>query len=57
MVLGHLISYLDIKGGKVAVEVLRVIDVRFPADWTHHVSDMFVSHSNGEVLLETATAH
>lgn len=53
----NLILYLDVQGGEVAVEVLRVIDVRLPADWTHHVSDVFVPHSDGEVLLETATAH
>lgn len=53
----HLFSYLDVQGGEVAVEVFRVVDVRLPADWTHHVSNMFVPYSNSEVLLETATAH
>ena len=52
-----LLSYLDVQGGEVAVEVFRVIDVRLPADWTHHVSDVFVPHSDGEVLLETTAAH
>lgn len=50
-------AYLDVQGGEVAVEVLGVIDVRLPADGTHHVSDVFVPHSDGEVLLETTTAH
>lgn len=49
--------YLDIQGGEVAVEVFGVVDVRLPADGTHHVSDVLVSHCDGEVLLETATAH
>lgn len=49
--------YLDVQGGEVAVEVFRVVDVRLPADRTHHVSDVLVSHCDGEVLLETATAH
>lgn len=53
----HLLSYLDVQGGEVAVEVFGVIDVRLPADWTHHVSDVFVPHCDGEVLLETTTTH
>lgn len=53
----HLLPYLDVEGGEVAVEVFWVVDVRLPANWTHHVSDVFVPHSNGEVLLETTTAH
>lgn len=53
----QLIQYLNIQCGKVAVEVFRIIDVRLPADRTHHVSDVFVPYSNGEVLLETVTAH
>ncbi len=53
----HLLPYLDVQGGEVAVEVFRVVDVGLPADWTHHVSDVFVPDSDGEVLLETTTAH
>lgn len=53
----HLLPYLDVQGGKVAVEVFRVVDVRLPADWTYHISDVFVSYSDGEVLLETTTTH
>lgn len=37
--------------------MLRVINIRLPADRTHHVSDVFVSHYDGKVLLETVTAH
>lgn len=53
----HLLPYLYIKGGEVAIEVLRVIDVRLPTDWTHHVPYVFIPHSNCEVLLKAATAH
>lgn len=49
--------YLDVQGGEVAVEVFGVVDVRLPADGTHHVSDMFVPDGDGEVLLEAPTAH
>lgn len=51
------VSHLDVQSGEVAVEVLRVIDVWLPTHWTHHVSDVFVPHSNGEVLLKAAAAH
>lgn len=37
--------------------MLRVINVRLPADRTHHVSYVFVPHYYGKVLLETVTAH
>lgn len=50
-------SYLDIQGGEVAVEMFGVINIRLPADRTHHVSDVFVSYSNSEVLLKAAAAH
>lgn len=53
----HLLPYLNVQGGEVAIEVFGVIDVRLPADWTHHISNVFVSYSDGEVLLETTTTH
>lgn len=37
--------------------MLGVINVRLPADGTHHVSDVFVPHYDGKVLLETVAAH
>lgn len=37
--------------------MLGVIDVRLPADGTHHVSNVLVPHYDGEVLLEAVTAH
>lgn len=52
-----LLAYLDIKSGEVAIEVFGVIYVRLPADWTHHVPDVFIPYSDGEVLLETAATH
>lgn len=53
----HLLPYLDVQSGEVAVEVFGVVDVRLPADWTHHISNVFVPHSDGEVLLETAATN
>lgn len=50
-------AHLDVQSGEVAVEVLGVIDVWFPTHWTHHVTDVFVPHGDGEVLLKAATAH
>lgn len=52
-----LVPHLDVQCGEVAVEVLRVVDVRLPAHRAHHVSDVFVPHGDGEVLLEAAAAH
>lgn len=52
-----MVSHLDVQSGEVAVKMLRVIDVRLPTHWTHHVSDVFVPYSDGEVLLKAATAH
>lgn len=52
-----MVPHLDVQCGEVAVEVLWVIDVRLPTHWTHHVSDVFVPHSNCEVLLKAAAAH
>lgn len=49
--------YLDIQSGEVGVEVLRVIDIRTSTHRTNHLSDVFVSHCDGEVLLEAFTAH
>jgi len=50
-------TYLDIQGGEIAVKVFGIIDVRFPAHWANHVSDVFVPYNNGEVLLETTTTY
>lgn len=48
--------HLDVQRGEVAVQLLGVVDVRFAADGTHHVSDVFVSDGDGEVLPEALVA-
>lgn len=50
-------SHLNVQSKEVAVQVLRVVDVWSCTHRTHHVSDVFVSHSDGEVLCETLVAH
>lgn len=49
--------YLYGQRGKVAVQLFGVVDVRLSADGTHHVSDVFVSHGDGEVHREALVAH
>lgn len=49
--------YLYVQRGKVAVQLFLVVDVRLAAHGAHHVSDVFVSHSDGEVQPEALVAH
>lgn len=49
--------YLYVQRGEVAVQLFGVVDVRPAADGTHHVSDVFVSHGDGEVLSEALVTH
>lgn len=49
--------YLDVQRGKVAVQLFLVIDVGLAAHGTHHVSDVSVSHSDGEVHPEALVTH
>lgn len=49
--------YLYVQRGKVTVELFGVVDVRLAADGTHHVSDVFLFHGDGEVLPEALVAH
>lgn len=49
--------YLYVQRGKVAVQLFLVVDVRLAAHGTHHVSDVFVSHGDGEVHPEALVAH
>lgn len=49
--------YLNVQRGKVAVQLLLVVDVRLGAHGTHHVSDVTVSHSDGEVRAEALVTH
>lgn len=50
-------AYLYVQRGEVAVQLLGVVDVRPAADGTHHVSDVSVSHGDGEVLPEALVTH
>lgn len=50
-------SHLYVQCGEVTVQLLWVVDVGLAADGTHHVSDVFVSHGDGEVLPETLVAN
>lgn len=49
--------YLYVQRGKVAVQLFGVIDVWLTADRTHHVSNVFISHSDGEMLPKAVVAH
>ena len=51
------VVHLYVQRGEVAVQLFGVVDVRFAADGTHHVSDVFVSHGDGEVLPEALVTH
>lgn len=53
----YLSPYLDVQSREVAVEVLGVVDVGFGARRTHHVPDVFVSDSDGEMLLKALAAN
>lgn len=53
--LAHL--YLNVQRGKVAVQLFLVVDVGLAAHRTHHVSDVPVSHSDGEVHAEALVTH
>lgn len=50
-------AHLNVQRGEVAVQLLGVVDVRLAAHRTHHVSDVFVSHGDGEVDPEAVVAH
>lgn len=50
-------AHLNVQRGEVAVQLLGVVDVRLAAHGTHHVSDVFVSHGDGEVDPEAVVAH
>lgn len=50
-------SDLYVQGGEVTVQLFWVIDVRLWTDRTNHVSDVFVSHRNSEVLREALLTH
>lgn len=49
--------YLDVQCGEVAVQLLLVVDIGLAAHRTHHVPDVPVPHSNGEVQAEALVAH
>lgn len=49
--------YLNVQRGKVAVQLFLVVDVGLAAHWTHHVSDVPVSHGDGEVHTEALVTH
>lgn len=49
--------YLNVQRGKVAVQLFLVVDVGLAAHRTHHVSDVPVSHSDGEVHAEALVTH
>lgn len=51
------VPQLYVQRGKVAVQLFGVIDVWLTADRTHHVSNVFISHSDGEMLPEAVVAH
>lgn len=44
--------YLYVQGGEVAVHLFLVINIRLTAHRADHVSDVFVSHCDGEMLPE-----
>lgn len=46
--------HLNVQSEEVVLQLLGFVDVRFVAAGTHHVPDVFVSHCDGEVLLETS---
>lgn len=49
--------YLNVQRGKVAVQLFLVVDVGLAAHRTHHVSDVPVSHSDGEVRAKALMTH
>lgn len=49
--------YLNVQRGEVAVQLFLVVDVGLAADGTHHVSDVSVSHGDGEVHAEALVTH
>lgn len=49
--------YLDVQRGEVAVQLFLLVNVGLAADGTHHVSDVTVSHGDGEVHAEALVTH
>lgn len=49
--------YLNVQCGEIAVQLFLVVDVRLAAHGTHHVSDVPVSHGNGEVHAKALVTH
>lgn len=50
-------AHLDVQRGEVAVQLLRVVDVRLAAHGTDHVPDVLVPHGDGEVDPEALVTH